>query len=212
MMKPLSIVIFLLVSVFSFNCIAQELQLKGLYFGQIKPGNEAEIFAPGLISCQGRHEYDLCFSPTGKEFNFLTISENGKVSISHCFRHLMEWKGPVILNEYPRPWTDHKINIHFGNNAYLLNNRKIVLFNQAGDDGNNDIFLAYSIKKGEWSEPIPLGPEVNTTFSETHPTLSIDGKYLFFSRYNEHSEFADIYWIRSDMIMELYEKAREEFR
>jgi hypothetical protein len=206
------IIIFLLFFVYNINCMAQQLQLKGPYFGQIKPESEAEIFAPGLISCQGRHEYDLCFSPSGKEFNFLTISENGEVSIFYCYRQLTEWEGPVIRNEYPRPWTDHKINIPFGYNAYLHNNRKIVLFNQEGEDGNNDIFFAYRIKKGDWSEPIPLGPEVNTPFSETHPTMSIDNKYLFFSRYNEQSEFSDIYWIRSDMILELYEKAREEFK
>ncbi len=37
------------------------------YLDQPLPGDSAVVFAPGLISVQGRHEYGISFSPSGKE-------------------------------------------------------------------------------------------------------------------------------------------------
>ena len=47
------------------------------YFGQIPPGNTAEIFAPGIVSVKGRSEYALSFSPDFDEMYFSGEKEDG---------------------------------------------------------------------------------------------------------------------------------------
>ncbi len=46
--------------------------------------------------------------------------------------------------------------------------------------GNFDIYMSYNTPKG-WSEPINLGPNINTEFWESSPSLSADKNALYFS-------------------------------
>ncbi len=69
--------------------------------------------------------------------------------------------------------------------------------------GKLDIYLTYKQEDGSWSAPINLGPAVNTEYSETCPSMSPDGKYIFFGRYNDLNDKSDIYWISSDIIKKL---------
>lgn len=67
-------------------------------------------------------------------------------------------------------------------------------------DEQRDIYVAFRNEDGGWGHPHPLGPEVNTEHSETCPTLSPDGEFLFFSRYNEPGQLSNIYWISTTVI------------
>ena len=209
-MKTLPAILLLILLVNPRDGMAQRPVLHGPYFGQVRPGQNAEIFAPGMVSIQGRYEYDLQFSSTGTEFNFLTRSVHGSIDTLYCTRTLTNWTGPMKLNIPGRPWVTHRIKLPFGENGYLDSQNRFVLFDKTGENGNNDIYMAIREKKGEWSAPLNLGSEVNTYHSETHPTLSQDGKFLFFSRYNEVNEMADIYWIRTDLIYEISKKYRKK--
>ena len=44
--------------------------LKGEYLGQKPPGLTPVVFAPGIVSTRGGHEFSCTFSPDGKEFYF----------------------------------------------------------------------------------------------------------------------------------------------
>ncbi len=44
--------------------------LQGEYLGQKPPGLKPEVFAPGIVSTRGGHEFSCTFSPNGKEFYF----------------------------------------------------------------------------------------------------------------------------------------------
>ncbi|NMP17716.1 PD40 domain-containing protein [Thalassotalea sp. Y01] len=44
--------------------------LQGPYFGQKTPGLTPEVFAPGLVSIEGRYEFGMAFSPDLKEMYF----------------------------------------------------------------------------------------------------------------------------------------------
>ena len=76
---------------------------------------------------------------------------------------------------------------------YFLN-RASALTGTVNPEGNVFVFAAdgyntrgvedlyVSIKKdGRWSEPVNLGPSINTSFQELSPALSADGKTLFFA-------------------------------
>lgn len=50
-----------------------------------------------------------------------------------------------------------------------------------GGLGGTDLYRSQKLPSGVWSEAFNLGPSVNTTFDEDFPTLSFDGKTLYFS-------------------------------
>ena len=64
-MKSIPSILLLVILVVHQEGLAQRPVLFGPNFGQVRPEHKVEIFAPGMVSIQGRHEYDLHFSSTG---------------------------------------------------------------------------------------------------------------------------------------------------
>ncbi len=60
---------------------------------------------------------------------------------------------------------------------------KTMLFssNREGGVGEFDLYMIHKTGNSKWSEPENLGSEINTELSEEYPTLSIDGKTLYFT-------------------------------
>ena len=52
-----------------------------------------------------------------------------------------------------------------------------------GSLGQNDIYVSFKKHDGSWGEPKNLGTPVNSEASDFAPSVSPDGKYLFFSSY-----------------------------
>ncbi|MCK5136175.1 MAG: PD40 domain-containing protein [Bacteroidales bacterium] len=61
-----------------------------------------------------------------------------------------------------------------GKTIYFTSNRTESL-------GGMDIFRSDMLEDGTWTEPVNLGPTINTKLSEESPFLSPDGKRLYFS-------------------------------
>jgi rhodanese-related sulfurtransferase len=55
--------------------------------------------------------------------------------------------------------------------------------NRPGSYGIMDIFVTYRTASNAWSNPVNLGEKVNSPYSDWGPTVSPDGKYLFFSSF-----------------------------
>lgn len=53
--------------------------------------------------------------------------------------------------------------------------------------GGNDLWVIRKEKSGEWSAPINLGPEINTKYDEESPSISPDGKTLYFASKGHNS-------------------------
>ncbi len=97
-----------------------------------------------------------------------------------------------------------------------------------GGYGSGDIYVAFRSKDDEWSEVINLGPVINGKYNERYPSVSPDGKYLFFvsDRINKKLEeptemsyqellavyntpgngWSDVYWVSTKIIEELRPK------
>lgn len=68
-------------------------------------------------------------------------------------------------------------------------------------NSNRDILVAFKNAYGGWSFPMSLGPQINTSeFDEGCASLSPDGKYIFFSRYDDKARKSNIYWVGSGII------------
>ncbi|MCB9283243.1 MAG: PD40 domain-containing protein [Lewinellaceae bacterium] len=81
------------------------------------------------------------------------------------------FQGPV------RPWEGDR-DLHFFQDTILLFSSQ-----RSGGFGGFDLYLSV-FSKGFWSEPQNLGPQINTSYDERSPFLSIDGRTLYFSTNN----------------------------
>jgi hypothetical protein len=76
-------------------------------------------------------------------------------------------------------------------------------FGGEGGYGGADLYLYYKMMNGSWSEPVNLGPKINTGGHERFPSVSPDGQYLFFLRVSDGSDF---YWTGAKIIEEFRPK------
>jgi L-ascorbate metabolism protein UlaG (beta-lactamase superfamily) len=75
-----------------------------------------------------------------------------------------------------------------------------------GQSARTDIGICFRRADGSWDEPIRLGPAVNTEAFERFPSLSQDGKYLFFIRSLSPQFVGDqayFYWVDASILAEL---------
>jgi Tol biopolymer transport system component len=70
---------------------------------------------------------------------------------------------------------------------------------RAGGRGGWDLWLTFQQKGGAWTEPVTLGPDINTSNDEYGPRVTPDGKYLFFTR-ETRGKAMDIYWASTAVI------------
>ena len=266
--------------------------LKGPYFGQKPPGFIPEVFAPGIISINGRYEHGISFSPDldevyfsankkgglvdiyfsklegekwtsikkakftkgrkeeemhpfvtpdGEEIYFTALnSDNTDVKIWYANRSVNAWSN---VRELDSPINDDKVfypnvakngdlyyfniskrktyyspsknggfpevqevDIEFGVHAFISPSQDYLLVNARNEENaerKSDIYVYFKGKDGAWTKPINLGDTVNSNFPETVPSVTPDGKYLFFSRYNEEGGLSNFYWVSTEVIERL---------
>lgn len=68
--------------------------------------------------------------------------------------------------------------------------------------GRGDLYISFKNEDGFWSTPINMGEKINTEKQERFPSVSPDGRYLFFARH-ELETYSDIFWVDAEAINEL---------
>ncbi|OJJ16965.1 hypothetical protein BKI52_30065 [marine bacterium AO1-C] len=263
--------------------------LKGPYFGQTPPDLTPKLFAPGLVSINGRYEFGISFSPDLNEMYFSAKEVDKKTTIYYSKRKNNKWspikkadftKGekdtemkpfvsltenkiyftaynaasrntklwyvtrtkdtwssakklvsPVngdrvfYLNQgkggdfyftniakrkmfYTTDFSEVKaLDIEFGTQGFISPSQDYLVVNTRNKEDStrrdHDMYVYFKKKDGSWSKPINLGEQLNSTFSETVPSITPDGKYLFFSRYNEENRISNFYWVSTKVIHQL---------
>jgi hypothetical protein len=88
-----------------------------------------------------------------------------------------------------------------GAHAFIVPDKSFVVFDSyqrpGGQGGEGDLWVCFRSPDGTWGEAINLGDAVNTPATNFCPSLSPDGKYLFFSTCR------DIYWVSAEVINRL---------
>jgi len=135
---------------------------------------------------------------SSKRIFYATFSENGNL----YYTNVDEFK--IYMAEYKNGSYNSFIDIGLprAGHAFIAPDESFIVFDSRPEDsyGKLDIYIAFKTNNGDWNEPINLGPKVNTGYSETCPSLSPDGKYIFFGRYNDKDGKSNIYWISSEII------------
>jgi len=97
----------------------------------------------------------------------------------------------------------HDVGIEYGGHGFISPDQDFLLIDAWKENDrttDKDIHVCFKHKDGTWTKPINLGESVNSTFGETCPSITPDGKYLFFSRYNEEGGLSNIYWVSAEVI------------
>jgi Tol biopolymer transport system component len=77
--------------------------------------------------------------------------------------------------------------------------------------GAPDLYVTFSNGNGGWTVPVNM-KIINTDAEESDPSLSPDGRYLFFTRGHGGVEPQDIYWVSTGIIGKLKAEALKELR
>lgn len=81
---------------------------------------------------------------------------------------------------------------------YIAPDESYLLFDARPEEMNKpSLFISFRKSDGSWTEAQKLNSNINATNTEMYPSISPDGKYLFFSRNG------DIYWVDAGFIEEL---------
>jgi len=85
-----------------------------------------------------------------------------------------------------------------GAHPTIAPDESLLLFDARQPEGNSkDLYVVYQKPDGAWTSPVNLGSPVNSQERESNPTLSPDGKYLFFTRHGK------IYWVSAGVLERL---------
>ena len=73
--------------------------------------------------------------------------------------------------------------------------------------GRSDLYISFRAEDDSWGPAINMGDKINTAASEKNPSLSPDGKFLFFDwRTKPRNEDVTIYWVDAQIIETLRPK------
>jgi ankyrin repeat protein len=89
-------------------------------------------------------------------------------------------------------------------NACIAPDGSYIIFTSYGRGegyGRDDLYISFRKKDDSWTTPKNMGPAINTFAKEYCPSVSRDGKYLFFSSSRLGTE--DIYWVNTKIIDDL---------
>ncbi len=114
--------------------------------------------------------------------------------------------GPAINTPYARDF----FPFIAPDESYIIFSRDSRRFDSEGKTigGDRKLMISFRDKDGTWLEAIDMGPFfANTRF----PSVSPDGKYLFFTKYTEGGH-EDFYWVSAKIIEDLKPKEKKSIQ
>jgi hypothetical protein len=126
----------------------------------------------------------LCLAPDGKTVYFTSEVETGKIAENRNFKNhsgifIADLSGNDLLSIRPFKFNDPKYDM---GQPSISKDGKHLFFasDMPGGQGGSDLYSC-ELVNGEWSEPVNLGPKVNSPASENYPYMHPSGKLYFTS-------------------------------
>jgi Tol biopolymer transport system component len=190
---------FLMAFVFIFSNFCKKeknqefLVLKGPYLGQPPPGNNPEIFAPGIVSTE-RKEFMYGFFNEGSLFFFessIPDSEMDWINIPVYRTEIKngKWTKTQKWERTGRPWIYSYSGAPKDTKIFFAWKKNL---DGTGPSMDIDIWKAVMLPDG-WSLPERLSPPVNTEKFDSWPSLSEKETLYFFSSRDGGSGKLDLY-------------------
>lgn len=125
-------------------------------------------------------EYAPTIQADGKTIIFQRGKAGGKYGLYESKMENGAWSKPVYMDKIT-PIAD-SLDL-FGGPSLSFDGNTLFFFRTVGKEGNHEIFTSQRQKTG-WSDPVPIGPPINTSAYEAFPSVSADGTTLYFVRQN----------------------------
>jgi Tol biopolymer transport system component len=148
--------------------------LQGPYLGLEPPGQEARLFAPGLLST-GMNDRDIAVSPHLDEIVFGVLEAPHSALFVATLRDDGSWSPPRLL---PFCGRYDDVEPHFspdGSRLYFCSNRPL---EHGGEQKDYDIWFVERTPAG-WGEPQNPGPPLSSDEDEFYPSVTRDGSVFF---------------------------------
>ncbi len=158
----------------------------GLYFGQTPPGDEPELFAPGIIS-NGFNNRDLAMTPDGSEFYSSVNMRNFDLSTILVVKKTVTGWGEPRVAAFA---TDR--NLRYLEPAISPDGSRMFFVTAPKDNDDNMDIWVMGREPGGWGTAVKLDDVINTPVSETFPSITNDGT-LYFSRVSDDPAVEYIY-------------------
>lgn len=126
------------------------------------------------VNHAGEHVATAGLSPDGKILYIYKNENNG--DLYQTFLEGGEWTKPQKIGG--------KINTKYRETSLSLagdNKTLYLVSDRPGGFGGKDIYKVTLNDKAKWTEPVNLGPTINTQYDEEGADIQADGKTLFFS-------------------------------
>lgn len=153
--------------------------LEGPYMGQKPPGDEPEMFLPGIVSGRYRAHSSIVFSPDGKEAYWTEMTApGGRVMVMRMIGDKWSYEETSEVERDPSFSPD-------GSRLYFIKTRPFRKGEKPGGDKNFKEEYWYLKRTDEgWSEPVSVGDAVNAL--GVHWPCSVDKNgNLYFSEFSE---------------------------
>ena len=90
---------------------------------------------------------------------------------------------------------------HYEGDVYVAPDESymiVSIYGREDDIGDGDLYVSFRTPDGAWTPPKNMGPAINSDKRDFCPTVTPDGKYLFFS--SKRLGVGDIFWVDADVI------------
>ncbi len=87
---------------------------------------------------------------------------------------------------------------------YIAPDESFIIFGSSENAdcfGGNDLYISFQVGEDSWTKAKNMGEGINTESHDSRPTMSPDGKYLFFS--SNRKGTSDIFWVDAGIIEKL---------
>ncbi len=116
-----------------------------------------------------------------------------------------------IDDKYEQPKSlGHQFEIgKYNAHPFIAPDESYIIWDSIREDGfgESDLYISFREVNGSWGPAINMGDRINTNNKENYPSVSSDGRYLFFDRRAaENSDNVDIYWVDAKIIETLRTK------
>lgn len=181
---------------------------KYVYFAPYDEGMDVRIWRVTIEADDWVEPMPLTGAIAEQAAFYPTMADDGTLYYSN-----IEARKPYFSRQGPDgTWSAQAVAVDFGMHVFVAPDQSFLLLDARAEDslGKGDIYVAFATGENRWSEPVNLGAGVNSAFSESCPSLSADGKYLFFSRYDEEGGVAQIYWVDAGVITAARKRAQAD--